>query len=121
LDNEDIYESTNIMDFGEPAGGEDGLSGEGSEGLDTPHNGCSSENYTKTNPMSIGSEDQWVHGFDSNNEMNVEMNIGEVSDMKSGLFIGDVDAYMLSNNSVDDEASLGGISGCFSLNNTTYL
>jgi hypothetical protein len=105
LDHEDVCESTNIMDFGEPAGGLDGLSGDRSENLDAPHTGRSSENDTKTNPMSIGSEDQWVHGFDSNNEMNIEMNIGEVSDMKSGLFIGDMDAYMLSNNSVDDEAS----------------
>jgi hypothetical protein len=105
LDDEDFYESTNIMDFGEPAENVDNFSEDASENLDAPHTGRSSENDTKTNPMSIGSEDQWVHGFDSNNEMNMEVNIGEVSDMKSGLFIGDVDAYMLSNNSVDDEAS----------------
>jgi hypothetical protein len=105
LDDEDIYESTNIMDFGEPAENLDNFSGDASENLDAPHTGRSSENDTKTNPMSIGSEDQWVNGFDSNNEMNMEVNIGEVSDMKSGLFIGDIDAYMLSNNSVDDEAS----------------
>ncbi len=51
------------MDFGEPAENLDDFSEDASENLDAPHTGSSSENDTKTNPMSIGSEDQWVHGL----------------------------------------------------------